>query len=240
MKAGEPQRGSVSKRGLLSVLVAAAVLLAGALLYRAGWFDWLGSRSELKAVVEALGPAGPLAIIGLMAIAVVISPLPSAPIAMVAGAMFGPVLGTIYVVAGAEAGAIGAFFLARFAAYDWVRRWGAAQQVLRYLERRKSENWLTFVVFASRLAPFVSFDAVSYAAGVTPLSFWRFALATFFGVLPVSFLLAYGGETMGGYIGANPVLMLMVLGGVTAVPVVTAFLWRTFNTGRSRGMGGPE
>lgn len=48
---------------------------------------------------------------------------------------------------------------------------------------------------AMRLIPFLSFDIVSYAAGLTPLQPWRFVLATLIGVTPVSFALAYfGGE----------------------------------------------
>jgi uncharacterized membrane protein YdjX (TVP38/TMEM64 family) len=55
------------------------------------------------------------------------------------------------------------------------------------------------IVFVSRLLPFVSFDLVSYAAGLTSLSAWRFALATLAGVLPTAFLLAhFGGEMVVG------------------------------------------
>lgn len=49
-------------------------------------------------------------------------------------------------------------------------------------------------VFTSRLLPFVSFDLVSYAAGLSSLHFWRFALATLFGIVPASFLLAHFGD----------------------------------------------
>ena len=50
-------------------------------------------------------------------------------------------------------------------------------------------------VFATRLMPFLSFDVISYAAGLTPLATWRFAVATVAGIVPASFLLAhFGGE----------------------------------------------
>jgi uncharacterized membrane protein YdjX (TVP38/TMEM64 family) len=44
--------------------------------------------------------------------------------------------------------------------------------------------------------PFISFDLISYAAGVTSLSFWRFAIATLVGIIPTSFLLAHFGSEL--------------------------------------------
>ena len=45
-----------------------------------------------------------------------------------------------------------------------------------------SQNALMGIVFVSRLLPFLSFDIVSYGAGLTTLSAWRFALATLAGL----------------------------------------------------------
>src|SRR3546814_7754166 len=56
---------------------------------------------------------------------------------------------------------------------------------------------LTATVFASRLRPFVSFDMISYAAGLSRLHAWRFALATLAGIVPASFLLAHFGGAAG-------------------------------------------
>jgi uncharacterized membrane protein YdjX (TVP38/TMEM64 family) len=46
--------------------------------------------------VRELDILGPLLIIGLMVLAIVFNPLPSAPIALAAGAVYGHVVGTIY------------------------------------------------------------------------------------------------------------------------------------------------
>jgi uncharacterized membrane protein YdjX (TVP38/TMEM64 family) len=54
---------------------------------------------------------------------------------------------------------------------------------------------------------FISFDAVSYAAGLTPLAFWQFMVATLVGMIPISFLLAYFGEEL---ITADPNRMLII------------------------------
>jgi len=56
--------------------------------------------------IARLGSWGPASVVGLMAIAIVVSPLPSAPIAVAAGALYGHTYGTIYVIIGAEIGAV--------------------------------------------------------------------------------------------------------------------------------------
>lgn len=55
---------------------------------------------------------------------------------------------------------------------------------------------LMAIVFVSRLIPDVSFDAVSYAVGLAPLAFGRFAVATLFGVIPASHSLTYLSEVL--------------------------------------------
>jgi len=80
------------------------------------------------------------------------------------------------------------------------------------------------IVFASRLLPFISFDVVSYAAGLTTLTLWRFALATLAGILPASFLLAhFGGEMATGELD-KILFAVLALGLLTGVPLAVHFL----------------
>lgn len=225
--AGQPKTEETSRtrHGPISgikMAVGALVVLAFAGAY---WWLWqsealttLSNEQALRGQIQRLGVWGPLAITALMAGAIVMSPIPSGPIAMVAGASFGPLMGTVYTVIGAEAGAIIAFLIARSLGYEAVRRSGS-QRLLEWLGRRRSQNWLMAIVFASRLVPFISFDAVSYAAGLTPLAFWRFAAATLAGVVPISFVLAYLGEA---FVTAEPrgmIVIALLVGGLTLVPL---------------------
>ncbi|UUP15728.1 TVP38/TMEM64 family protein [Nitratireductor thuwali] len=217
----------------LKIAIGIAIVLALAGLYwwlwRSGALEILGDEQALRGQVRRFGMWGPLAVIVMVAGAIVLSPIPSGPIAMVAGAVYGPVLGTIYVVAGAVAGAIAAFWIARIFGYEVVRRWSRVEPLLDQLRKDRSQNWLMAAVFASRLVP-ISFDAISYAAGLTPLAFWRFAIATLVGVIPISFLLAYFGEE---FITADPARMMiiaLIVGGITLVPVGLKLLWDRYRT----------
>ncbi len=66
---------------------------------------------RLHMLVARAGLWGPVLIVTLMTLAVVASPIPSAPIALAAGAAYGHLWGTVQVVIGAELGALIAFGL---------------------------------------------------------------------------------------------------------------------------------
>jgi uncharacterized membrane protein YdjX (TVP38/TMEM64 family) len=198
--------------GIIATLAAAYAVLS-----HTGATAFLENDAALKQWLQELGAIGPLAIIGLMTLAIVLSPLPSAPIALAAGAAYGHTAGTVYVILGAETGAIIAFVIARLVGIVTVRKW-IGPQLIQRLEG--SQNALMGIVFVSRLLPFVSFDLVSYAAGVTPLRFWRFALATLAGIIPASFLLAHFGAEMASGESQRIGTTLLLLGGLSLVVVL--------------------
>ncbi|HEV7264260.1 MAG TPA: VTT domain-containing protein [Falsiroseomonas sp.] len=184
----------------------------------------LDDPQRIRELVEALGPWGPLAIVLALAGAIIVSPIPSAPIALAAGALYGGVWGTVYVVTGAELGALAAFIIARRFGYAPVRR---VPWIARWLDRTRSQAMLAGLVFASRLLPFLSFDLVSYAAGLTPLRLRWFALATLAGVVPVSALLVWSGERMAAQGAAWIGTAVLLAGGITLLPL----LWRRLRRG---------
>lgn len=205
------------------LFVLAMVLLA--------WRDVFGleirlpDRDDLQLWIEAAGLLGPVLVVAFMAVAIVASPIPSAPIALAAGAAYGHTLGTILVVLGAEFGAITAFWLARGLGRPFVERHVGKRPSTGFLG---SQNTLTFLVFGSRLLPFLSFDMISYAAGLSKLHFWRFSVATLAGIIPTSFVLAHlGNEAMNGD-ARTAAWTAAALGGVTALSLLVA-IWRNRN-----------
>lgn len=195
--------------GLLGIWLVAPPVFAEA----RGLLD--GER--LETLVARAGLWGPVLIVTLMTIAVVASPIPSAPIALAAGAAYGHLWGTVQVVIGAELGALIAFGLARVLGHDVLRRVFGDRVDAGLLG---SQTALTATVFASRLMPFVSFDMISYAAGLSRLHAWRFAFATLAGIIPASFLLApFGGEAVSGDLG-RATWAVLGLGLLTGLPLL--------------------
>jgi uncharacterized membrane protein YdjX (TVP38/TMEM64 family) len=186
-------------------------------------------RDNIETWVNRAGLWGPVLVVVLMVIAVVASPIPSAPIALAAGAAYGHTWGAVYVVIGAESGALVAFGLARVLGRGVLEHWFGDRLNMGLLG---SQNALTLTVLASRLMPFISFDLVSYAAGLSCLHFWRFGLATLAGIIPASFLLAhFGGAVASAEIG-NLTWIVLGLGLITGLPLLWAMLhrWRKKNT----------
>jgi len=70
----------------------------------------------------------------------------------------------------------------------------------------------------------------SYAAGLTPISFWRFAIATVLGLIPASFLLAhFGGEMIQVNFQAM-MLFVLIVGLVTILPMLFSRIRNKFLT----------
>jgi len=207
----------------IGVSLVAVIVAAFLLLDRANVLAVLSDQSSLNKVIADLGWLGPAVVIGILALAIVVSPLPSAPIALAAGAAFGHIWGTVYVVIGAELGALVAFTIARLLGLDVLRHWFGNRLNMGLLG---SQNALTIIVFVTRLLPFVSFDLVSYAAGLTLLRFWRFALATLAGIVPMSFLLTHFGGELASLDGRRIAWAALALGLVTALPLIGQALRR--------------
>ncbi len=202
---------------------AVACVLAGSglvLLRYVPFFD----APQLTAMVSGFGALGPLVVMILMALAIVVSPIPSGPIALAAGALYGPMNGTLIVIAGALSGALVAFALARHLGRPAIA--GSSNRFLVYLLRPHSPRILMAIIFASRLVPFISFDAVSYAAGLTSIGIMRFALATTLGIVPVSFGLAYLGNSMELLSGGRLAAVLALACLVTIVPFAIGWIWQ--------------
>ncbi len=211
------------------LILGAAVLIGLATLYwilmETGALSILTDKQALRGWVDQQGVWGPLALIGLMIAAIVMSPIPSGPIAMVAGAAYGPLWGTVYVVLGAEAGALLAFGIARLLGYEVIHRWSRIRPMLNWLGKERSQTGLMLFVFASRLVPFISFDAVSYAAGLTPLAFWRFLIATLAGVIPTAYLIVMFGEVLITADSRGLTVALILISGVTLLPILAKLVW---------------
>lgn len=190
-------------------------------LSQSGATTFLQNTTSLKQWIQQLGILGPIAIVGLMAIAIIMSPIPSAPIALAAGAAYGHTAGTVYVAIGSELGAVLAFYIARLVGVEKLQKWVGERLTKGMIG---SQNTLMGIVFISRLLPFISFDMISYAAGVTPLRFWRFAVATLAGIIPASFLLAHFGSELASGESQRIGLTVLLLGGVSLLVMLSNWL----------------
>jgi uncharacterized membrane protein YdjX (TVP38/TMEM64 family) len=133
-----------------------------------------------------------------MILAILISPIPASPLAIIAGIVFGPYLGMFYTLVSATIGAVLALLISRFFLQDFLEKRfkkNKAYKKMIFL----SENKIAYFIFLTRLMPQVSFDFISYLAGLTHIRVWKFALATFLGMIPIVFVLTFFGYLISPY-----------------------------------------
>jgi len=148
---------------------------------------------KIQEMLLSAGSLAPLLYMAVMACAIVISPIPSLPLDIAAGAFFGPLAGTLYSVLGALAGAVISFLITRLLGRETIEKYSGGH--FHFCEQC-SDKVMTRIVFLSRLIPVVSFDVISYGAGLTKMSLKKFSLATFFGMIPLTFVYNYFGSVL--------------------------------------------
>lgn len=174
--------GSRGAKLVLGALLLATI--ATALLLR-DRFD----AAALAAWIDGAGAAGPILFIAVYALATVLF-LPGTMVTLAGGALFGPVLGTVYNLAGATLGAGLAFLVSRHLAAEWVesRVGGRLKQLKQGVE---GEGW-RFVAFV-RLVPLFPFNLLNYALGLTRIPFSHYIVASLLFMLPGGAAFTYVG-----------------------------------------------
>jgi len=138
------------------------------------------TRDALDQWLVGLGPWAGFAFIAAYA-AGAIAFLPGLVFTISAGALFGPIWGTVYSLVGATLGAALAFLAARYGFGDY-----AAQRTGERLARLQAgidrEGW-RFVALM-RLVPLVPFNLLNYALGLTRIGFWIYVATSLIAMLP--------------------------------------------------------
>lgn len=152
--------------------------------------------TAMKSYILSFGIWAPVVSFALMIFQCIMAPLPGFVITFANAALFGWVKGAILSWSSAMAGAALCFWIARFYGRSVVERLTSRfllEEVDRFFER-----YGKYAVLVSRLLPFISFDVVSYAAGLTSMGFWEFFLATGLGQLPATLVYSYVGDLLMG------------------------------------------
>jgi len=185
---------------------------------------------NLHAYLQAWGAWAPLVSALSMIFSSVIAPIPSLVVTLANGWLFGTFWGTLLSWSSSMAGAVLCFYIAR----------GFGRPAAEKLVSKKAVNFVdnffrrygTNSILIARLVPVVPFDPVSYVAGLTPMSFWRFFIATGIGQLPATVAYSWIGENIA--LLANPGLWANI--GIWVIPGVAALLvlWLTVKKAMER------
>lgn len=156
-----------------------------------------GDFTVVRKFVESYGSYAMAVSFLLMVLQSVIAPLPAFLLTFANANLFGWWQGAILSWSSAMAGAALCFIIARILGRDIVEKLTSKvglTQIDQFFEKYGRQS-----VLIARLLPFMSFDIVSYAAGLTSMKFVPFFIATGIGQLPATIVYSYvGGMLTGG------------------------------------------
>lgn len=176
-----------------------------------------GDFTKIRKFVESYGAYAALVSFALMILQSIAAPLPAFLITFANANLFGWWKGAILSWSSAMVGAIICFYIARILGRDVVEKLTSKtglKQVDAFFEKHGRLS-----ILIARLMPFISFDIVSYAAGLTPISLKSFIWATGLGQLPATIIYSYVGGMLTG--GAQKLVAgLLILFGLSALIVL--------------------
>ena len=209
------------RRGLwrlaIFVIVALALFTAGLFLPVREWFivfrDWVEQQGVWGAVC-----------FGLVYVVCTVLFVPGSILTLGAGAIYGPVWGTILISLASTTGAACAFLVGRYLARDQVQAWVQSNPRFAALDSAiaRKGGWIVFLL---RLSPVFPFNLLNYALGLTGVRFSTYVLASWVGMIPgtIAFvLIGYAGQQ--ALAGEQKLWYWIVAAGATLI--VTIFITR--------------
>ncbi|MDY5730443.1 MAG: TVP38/TMEM64 family protein [Eubacteriales bacterium] len=133
--------------------------------------------------------------------------LPGVLYAVLAGMLFGPVLGTLLCAFSASVGAVFCFIAARYFLKDSIApKLMKNTYIKKYLFDQKQNN-MFFILMITRLVPLFPFNLQNFAYGITDISLGLYSIGTFIFIIPGTAIYTFG--TAGIVDGGNRLLYIV-------------------------------
>jgi uncharacterized membrane protein YdjX (TVP38/TMEM64 family) len=211
----------------LLVLLLFALGVAAFFLSGLGRFITLASLKENRETLLRYTDAHYLSVVILFILIFALQSSLSIPgtviLSIAGGALFGSVLGTLYVNIGATIGATGAFLTARYLFRDLLeRKYGRR---IDSIQRGFAGNAFRYLL-TLRLIAIFPFFLVNLASGLTRIPLRTYVAATSLGILPVTFVVTNAGKHLGNLNSPGDILSpeitgaFVLLGLLGLAPVV--------------------
>lgn len=208
-EAGAPKRKSLAKPILL--FSALLVIMVLAKIFNLG--ERLG---ELREWILTLGLLGPVVYIVIYMTAVVLA-IPGSLITIMAGILFGSLLGIVVVSIASTLGASLAFLVSRHVAREAIAERLSKNAKFRHLDQLTEEHG-AIIVAITRLIPLFPFSLLNYGFGLTRIPFWTYVFWSWLCMLPGTVLYVVGTDAVSsGFAQGKIPWTLVVILAITIV-----------------------
>jgi len=176
----------------LKPLLAILIIL---LLVFAGKYYGLSEKfGDFREWVASKGAWGPIIFMGVYALATVTA-IPGSALTIMAGAIFGSIVGVVTVIFGATIGASLCFLISRYFARDFVVSLLSKSEKFKKLDDMTEKNG-AIIVAITRLVPLFPFNLLNYGFGLTKVPFMTYVFWSFVCMLPGTVLYVVGTDAV--------------------------------------------
>jgi uncharacterized membrane protein YdjX (TVP38/TMEM64 family) len=204
------------KKALLVLILVGAI--AAYFFFDLGQYLSLDSFKARQAEIVAAKDANPLLYIAgffLLYVAITGLSIPGAAImSLVAGALFGLLLGTVIVSFASTIGATLAFLSSRYLLRDWVQ--GKFGERLRAIDDGLAKDG-AFYLFTLRLIPVFPFFVINLLMGLTRIRTWTFFWVSQLGMLAATIVFVNAGTQISQIQSTSGLLSPTLIGSFVAL-----------------------
>lgn len=209
--------------GFKRFLIAIFLVIAAVVIFVMRKYGILYSNEEIIFFLKNYQILAPALFI-LIYILMIIFLIPTLPMNLGAGFLWGGFFGGIISLISTSFGAVMAFMISRYIIHDYFNN-RFDSQIWQWLKQRIQKNDWKIITF-TRINPIFPFALTSYFFGLTPVSFFKFFLSTILPVILPAFLFSYLGHSIGGIIlGKEDGLILQKIFIIFALITFTALVY---------------
>lgn len=161
------------------------------------WSSYLTDSNNLKEILSFVEKNYILSIILYLVFTVVgssILALPGVTFAVIATALFGPWLGSLYCLIGTTIGATFSFILSRYLLKDSIEELVRKNEKLYNIVFQADGEKEILILMITRLLPIFPFNLQNFAYGISNISIVKYILGTFVFMIPGIIIFSIGTE----------------------------------------------
>lgn len=177
--------------GLSILLIVVLCILLGKPV-----LEFMVDPDKITAQLQSLGILGPVVFMLLNIVQVLLAVIPGGPFEVAAGALWGPVLGTIMCDIAMSTGGVVTFLFSRRFGMKFVELFTTREKIesVKFLKANKKSTTLLFLFF---LLPGTPKDLMCYVVGLSNIKLSTWIWINLIGRFPAILLSALGGSALG-------------------------------------------
>ncbi|PAB58343.1 TVP38/TMEM64 family protein [Anaeromicrobium sediminis] len=205
---------NLSSERIKPVIISVLIIVCVITMKVFGIYDYISMDNieNLQTWIKSFEPLGPIVYIFIFIVGCLLF-LPAPPLVILAGLVFGPLMGTLWTALAAIIADATAFLVARYAARDMIAKWANENKSFKRIDEGvKKEGWRILMI--TRLIPVFPYMIQSYAYGLTNIQFSSYILVSWICTIPGIIAFTFMGGAIGSDGSAMKIFMYLAIGAI--------------------------